>query len=144
MPSAGWRAPRDDASARRAASLRPLRVAPTRDVDSAKVDSSSRTSTALALRVLSSPGVAHADTHPVLWGADRPRGGPLTLGDRSLEEVPLPTSFSPIRVSGWTSDGQRFVYQGGDCDRLPITTQALDLVSGKEVTIDVGFRPPVE
>ena len=63
----------------------------------------------------------------------------LTLGDRSLEEVPLLPSAGPIRVSGWTSDGQRFVYQRGDYDHLPIKTHVLDLVTGKEVTIDVGF-----
>lgn len=63
----------------------------------------------------------------------------LTLEDGSLEEVPLHEGTGPIRSSGWTSDGQRFVYQRGDYDRLPIETYVLDVATGNEVAIDAGF-----
>jgi Tol biopolymer transport system component len=63
----------------------------------------------------------------------------LTLEDGSLEEVGLHEGSGPIRSSGWTSDGQRFVYQRGDYDRLPIETYVLDVTTGNEVTIDAGF-----
>lgn len=63
----------------------------------------------------------------------------LTLEDGSLEEVPHHEGTGPIRSSGWTSDGQRFVYQRGDYDRLPIETYVLDVATGNEVAIDAGF-----
>ena len=63
----------------------------------------------------------------------------LTLEDQSLEEVALHEGSGPIRSSGWTSDGQRFVYQRGDDDRLPIETYVLDVATGTDVTIDAGY-----
>jgi Tol biopolymer transport system component len=63
----------------------------------------------------------------------------MTLEDRSLEEVRLSEGSGQIRVSGWTSDGRRFVYQRGEYDLPPIETHVLDLVTRDEVTIGAGY-----
>ena len=57
----------------------------------------------------------------------------------SFKEVAIPVASGPIRSSGWTPDGQRFIYQRGEYDQLPIVTHVLDVDTGDEVLIDVGY-----
>ncbi len=45
---------------------------------------------------------------------------------------------APVRPSGWTPDGQRFVYSRGDVD-IPFRTHVLDTISDEEVVIDAAF-----
>jgi dipeptidyl aminopeptidase/acylaminoacyl peptidase len=63
----------------------------------------------------------------------------VSLADLSRKPVSLTDGSGPIRVSGWTPDGGRFLYQRGEYDAPPIETHVLDMTTGQEVTIDVGY-----
>jgi hypothetical protein len=74
----------------------------------------------------------------------------LTLAGGRIDEVTLPggpgpdgrsevSGASPIRPSGWTPDGQRFVYQRGELDDPPVTMHVLDIATGQEVVINAGY-----
>jgi dipeptidyl aminopeptidase/acylaminoacyl peptidase len=64
----------------------------------------------------------------------------LNLDDGTSEPVKAPGSGS-IRASGWTPDGRHFVYQRPYYDQPPgtVETHVLDLVTGDDVVLDVGF-----
>jgi len=63
----------------------------------------------------------------------------LRIDGGSLEEVTIPKAPGPIRLNGWTPDGQRFIYQRGEYEQLPMVTHVLDMATRDEVLIDAGY-----
>jgi Tol biopolymer transport system component len=62
-----------------------------------------------------------------------------SFDDQTIVEVKVHEGSGPLRANGWMPDGQRFVYQRGEYDQPPIETYVLDVVTGNEITIDVGY-----
>lgn len=62
----------------------------------------------------------------------------VDAADGKLTEVAVPGDPGAyVRLSGWTPDGQRFVYSRGGADRF--RTHVLDVTSDEEVVIDAAF-----
>jgi Tol biopolymer transport system component len=77
----------------------------------------------------------------MVFGGNEPGMGLylLDVADGKVTGVAVPDDpGARVRLSGWTPDGQRFVYMRGD-DGIPFRTHVLDMSSDEEVVIDAAF-----